>query len=518
MRLFILAIVVRVVALWLHPGAPIEMEGAEYARIAESLRAGHGLVGIRGYPVPAFSPLYPFLIAACSFIFPSFEAAGVSLSVFAGAALVFPVRGIASLLYGSRTGLVAGILAAVVPFEVLLATQVFSEPLFVTLGMTGVYFTLRALLGEKRGDAPQGRMPAIFAGAAFAGAYLTRPEGLLFAGTAIGLFLFLQPRLASQAFALFASFVLCSLPYAALQYHQVGRFSLEGKSAVNYAIGERLASGMPYWRAANEVRDDLVEVGAEILPPSIVLPMPSLGDRLRFAVGATRAHFGTMLRILTGRACGGLLLFGFALWGLARSPWTRGGAKGQVALLSFFAANVAALSVVWHFWPRFDAFLVPFLLVWGAHGIEEVAQRFAGTRSLSGIAAAVAVIGFVFASSYVTQAHEKVSSVERDAGRWIAEHDSGARGKVTMETRDLVSYYSGSFWRPLPYASEQTALRYILHVGPRYVVLYEMDRQTRPYLAGWLARGIPSRAFVRVLDLHPGQPDELMLYRRVQAG
>jgi hypothetical protein len=386
--------------------------------------------------------------------------------------------------------------------------------------MTGVFFTLRAMKpSEEHGGKVLDLWPSAGAGAAFFAAYMTRPEGLIFALLAFVLLLS-RGRHVSQAAALFASFALLFLPYVLEERAQTGSFRLEGKSAVNYSVGERLAKGMTYWRAANEVGDDLKEIGGEIVPPSAAPAAPTLQESLAFIVGATHAHFWTMLRILTGRACGGLLLFGLALWGLAVGLRSRERLWLQGALLSFFLADVVVLGTVWHFWDRYDAFLTPFLIIWAACGIDEVGRRFQGRWRLpNGAVIAGALIAVMFASSYVTQVREKVSSVEREAGLWIAQHDRGARGKITMETRDQVAYYSDTSWRPLPYASERTALRYILHVRPRYVVLSATELQTRPYLTSWFAHGIPSYAFVRVLDLHPGQSDELLLYRyKVEEG
>jgi hypothetical protein len=48
---------------------PIDPEGAEYARIAENLVAGHGYVGIATPGTQLiFPPLFPFMIAAVSLV------------------------------------------------------------------------------------------------------------------------------------------------------------------------------------------------------------------------------------------------------------------------------------------------------------------------------------------------------------------------------------------------------------------------------------------------------------------
>jgi hypothetical protein len=183
-------------------------------------------------------------------------------------------------------------------------------------------------------------------------------------------------------------------------------------------------------------------------------------------------------------------------------------------LWGFVVMVGAALSTVWHFWPRYIASFLPFLALWAAHGID-AALRCPRPSPRWARIAAVCVVG-IFASAYATQARVPVSFVEREAGLFLREksfaEDVSGRPKV-MEVTDLVSYYSGGVWRPLPYSDADTALRYIARVHPDYVVVSAMNRQMLPYLTDWSAHGIPSPAFTRVLNLHPGEGDALAVYR-----
>jgi 4-amino-4-deoxy-L-arabinose transferase-like glycosyltransferase len=506
MVFFVLALIVRVACLALHHGAPIEMDGAEYARMGESIRSGNGIIGIRGDALPAFSPFYPLLISVFSHLSASYEAAGIVVSVLAGAALVFPLYGIGTLLHNKRVGGMAAATVALLPFLAVLSTKVLSESLYLLLSMIGLW----ALLHAMRHNAVR---PALAAGVALAGAYLTRPEGVLLAAVGF-VFLGLRGRI-GQTLVFLAAFLLCVSPYIISQYRQTGGFSPETKSALNYTTGRRLGNGMSYDQAADEVGNDLTEVGTELMPTTAHLERPSVSQRIAFGIAATRAHWWFMLRILCGRSCGGVVLFALALWGALISPWDRKRAEGALLVWSFAGAACAASATVWHFWARYDAPFVPFLVLWFAYGVYDISRRWAIRGGLNPAWIAAAIVGCIFMSAYVSEARIPVSDVEREAGVLLKERmhmrTAPVRPKI-METTDIVSYYSGGIWRPLPYANARTALRYIARIHPDYVVISAKDQHRRPYLTDWVAHGIPSHAFVRVLDLRHGKPDALRVY------
>jgi 4-amino-4-deoxy-L-arabinose transferase-like glycosyltransferase len=134
-------------AWWLFVQQPTQItwDGAEYARAAENVLAGHGYVGLRGGLLYVFPPLYTLTIAAAMPFAHGSEGAGVLISLLSGAALVIPVYATANLVYGRRTALLAGTIAAVLPFAVNLSVLVLADALFLTLASAGLYYTLRTL-------------------------------------------------------------------------------------------------------------------------------------------------------------------------------------------------------------------------------------------------------------------------------------------------------------------------------------------------------------------------------------
>ena len=126
--------------------AVIENEGTEYARIAENLLKGDGYVGKRNEgPQLMFPPLYPFLIAAFSFLVAELDLAGRTVSVLFGTLLVAVIFFIAERIHGRRIAWIAAGLAAFHPWMIGMSAAVYSESTYLTLVMAGVYWALCSL-------------------------------------------------------------------------------------------------------------------------------------------------------------------------------------------------------------------------------------------------------------------------------------------------------------------------------------------------------------------------------------
>jgi hypothetical protein len=104
--LLVLSLAIRLAAMRYWGIGPIENEGAEYARMAENLRNGVGLVGI---PSPGkellFNPLYPLLISGVSFLTNDCERAARLISLFMGTPLPLVALGSAPVFLAAARGL-----------------------------------------------------------------------------------------------------------------------------------------------------------------------------------------------------------------------------------------------------------------------------------------------------------------------------------------------------------------------------------------------------------------------------
>jgi 4-amino-4-deoxy-L-arabinose transferase-like glycosyltransferase len=177
--LLAIALVARV-AWWVAWIRIIESDGVEYARLAQNLMSGRGMVGIFDGVNTAFPPFYPLLIGAGSMVVGDGELAGRLISLMAGLGLVAVSYLLAREIFGQRTAILAGTLAALHPVLVALSVSVFSESLTMFLVLGGLYLIIGTI------DQVRWRRTA-GAGLAFGLACLTRPETIAFAAVAGGL-------------------------------------------------------------------------------------------------------------------------------------------------------------------------------------------------------------------------------------------------------------------------------------------------------------------------------------------
>ena len=113
--IFLLALLLRLYAVTVHPVPVPTADAADYHRLATDLARGSGYVNEAGVPTAWRPPGYPFFLACVYALFgPSVRAATVVQAVL-GALTVLLIAWLARSLAGRRGGLIAGLLAAVYP-------------------------------------------------------------------------------------------------------------------------------------------------------------------------------------------------------------------------------------------------------------------------------------------------------------------------------------------------------------------------------------------------------------------
>ena len=521
------AMLIRLVWLTLIAPSEITPDGAEYARAANNLRHGLGYVGLRGGTLFVFPPLYSFAIAAAATLTGHSQTAAVAVSVIAGCALVALVFWCAEQLYDRPAAVFAAAIVAAMPFALDLSDIALSDALFLALATAGVLCTLRIVAKPTLRD-------GALAGAAFGCAYLTRPEGLVLAlGAIVAIAAALvlrvpRPRTAAGgAAALAIVFTVLAAPYVGFLSARAHQFRLEGKSAVNLRIAERMHAGMSYTQAADAVDDAGAALGPE-LDPTYEYARPGavsdpLGNRIAVLVASAARHLVDIPRTLISRPYGTVLLFVAALWGLASGPWSYARLRGEVVVLLYAAGLFASLASVFHFWPRYaDGFILP-LALWSGRGIEQlrvlINRRFEGSgRRLNMSAVAAALIVLLFATALTTRTimrdnvNDSGSVTERIAGQWLAAHDP-PRSRIFSASDQSVFYAHGT-WIQAPWAPRAAAaLRYVERTRPDYLILDREQSEERPYLREWIDHGIPDGRAQLVHVFGAGRAPEVAVYR-----
>jgi 4-amino-4-deoxy-L-arabinose transferase-like glycosyltransferase len=148
---------------------------AHYLLMADWMREGrwHDAMSI------AYHPLYPLLIAAARSLLPSTEVAGGIVAVTLGASAVVPLTLLVTRLFGRSTAVLTALFYAFHPAILEVQSDAMTEGPYMFFFFSSMWLTWTLL------EEPSLWRGAV-TGAAAAAAFLTRPEGLLPIGLAVG--------------------------------------------------------------------------------------------------------------------------------------------------------------------------------------------------------------------------------------------------------------------------------------------------------------------------------------------
>ncbi|HWL14606.1 MAG TPA: glycosyltransferase family 39 protein [Opitutus sp.] len=519
-------------ALAFHQPLAIEAEGAEYAYIARSLLEGRGYVGsLEGGVQLLFPPLFPLLIAGVASLGLDVETAGRLVAIVAGTLLIVPVYAIARRLYQGRVAVLAAAIVALHPVLVHLSISVYSEGPFVALLLTAALFSLRCLHFASLRDAG---LAGLFLGLA----YLTRTEAAFYPLLVAAIFLLAGYRLrvpprrvALFAATVFGVFALVAAPYAVFLTVHTGSLRLEGKSALNLAMAERMNRGMSYVQASYGVSDDLREQGPILNVNTFIRTAPvenrSLGSLLHSLALSARRNAPVIYDRFLCLAYGGpltLLLIAFGLFG---RPWNAERTLQEMVLLGFCGLLVVVLLAMNGVLHRYTFAALPFFAIWSARGIDELAIWGLRTAAKNRLGAARLVwvprtlrilIGttlFALSAAGVGNISEFDSDRSshlgaREAGRWLAGYRPGE--KRVFDAEPTIAFYSRGTLLCLPWASSEVALRYIAGKSPDFIILKGRLIRSWPFMQAWIDGGIPD-ARARLVYARGQRPDEqLFIY------
>jgi 4-amino-4-deoxy-L-arabinose transferase-like glycosyltransferase len=516
----------------------IENEGGELATIAENLLEGKGYIGqgLTGKPQLSIPPFYPYSIALLASITKNTETAGRILSLAMGLWLVVAVYMLGTYIYSQRVGMIAAVLAAAHPLLVKLSVLVQTESMYYALVLSGVYFGLKAIESN-------GLKYFLGAGVFYSVAYLTRPEAFLFillTGGYVFIVAFFRKeewkRTFSGIIAMTLLFLIIASPYIYYLYRYTGKFHMEGKTPVNFAIGQLVLSGRSGMESVYGVDDDLNEYGVYMgdinryYMPNVNNATP--GELFTYSFRAVKEQ---MINIYNDAvkmpAYGGPFLLALVVMGLFRSPWDRSRAMKEFYLFSIVLSIIVVILSVLFFQSRYLYLLLPILLLWGAKGIDEIASWMGKTLNLTvksnvvwitripHVVRIILVFGILSVAAWydISEKHDdlasrKISCINtKNAGLWLK--DQPPPDKVVMDAGSAVPYYSRAEYIALPYASSSTAIKYMYKKSPDYIVLRGALSNQRPYLREWLTEGIPDRHAILIYDVGNRIEDTIKIYK-----
>ncbi|MCP2499960.1 MAG: glycosyltransferase family 39 protein [Deltaproteobacteria bacterium] len=488
-----------------------------------------------GGPETIFPPLYPVLIGALSVVTGDTEVAGRLISMAMGTLLPVPMFLLTEMVFDRRAALSAALLVAISPMLIALSCSVYSEGIYFTMWLTGIYFAMRTLRGDKVRYAA---LSGLFLGFA----YLVRPEAMGYALlTAIwilaaGIFRksTIRSALPRAATVLLVALAVAA-PYVTWLSINSGNIHLEGKSAYNNITTRRIHQGMEYSEATRglgpngeaegpHLYSDQFEIlkkekgGGSTLFNNILQDFPRRWLKLGWIVAT--------LRILGSPILAVLAMVGFLTTGVRNRKFLFEG-----FLLAIAAAYLLVLLSIGVMWPRYLFPIALLLVPWAGAGVSRISgwiqdrvERPSGANtSLARFATAAAVClllaGVVIPSVGAVLETDEFSmsraTLLKDAGRWLDTYKGGE--KTIMGNSYVFVHYSQGTLNYLPYASGPLALEYIRKKHPDFIALYSLD--SAPYIEEWMQSGIPDPCAREIKRFQQGgkpggfpKPRKIVLY------
>jgi hypothetical protein len=228
---------------------------------------------------------------------------------------------------------------------------------------------------------------------------------------------------------------------------------------------------------------------------------------------------------------GGIFLLLLVFTGLFHSSWDRTRMLRECYVGLILAGIFIALFSTQSFSERYLYVILPFLLLWGAKGIEELTVWASDTYRIVSpnsefwmrpirLGMRLTLVGILLGialwqntgSSYDDFGGTKKSCIyAKEAGLWLKRQSP--QDKVIMDAGSAIPYYSRAEYLIFPYCTSSTAIRYIRLKNPDYIVLRGSLKANMPYLEEWLETGIPDSHAIKVYDVGNTLEEKVQIYR-----
>ncbi|MHB0866597.1 MAG: glycosyltransferase family 39 protein [Thermoleophilia bacterium] len=524
--LLIFAISVAVRLLAVSTRAMITVDEVSYARLAESLADGRGMVDIMGMNVGHFSPLLPLLMAGLSFLLHDVVRSGYVVVVFFGSLITVPTYLLGRELFSEKVGLGAAALMAVIPLFVDYSSRLYSESVFIFFLMMTLYFAWKML------NRP-GIFSAVMAGLCLGVFYLGSPSAvfyfLMIAVLALGMGL-RQRSLKSVAkpLALFLlAFLIFAVPYVVFLHSVTGGWTYTGKKAdeqiftathhLRYGTvkweKEALtltADGRATWVERTSNKQDLI---------SFFIHEP------RVAAGVFVSQTNILYTELLAKIMP-LWLLPLAGLGLFAGAWDKRRALAMGYLLVMMTPVLVILAMY-----VTDRFFLPFLplglilvsLGWmrlNEWAYDTVTQCFQGSIRDRLLRLAPWIIGAgvllpVFGFAVANVVRQEYETQYREAGEWFRA-DIGPDKRIMNLWETSSAYYAGGVAVIVPYADYDQMTAYAAANDVDYLMVGRQSlADLRPELARVLAAPTGHPQWKLVHAISPGTYREVMIFQRV---
>ncbi|MSR74180.1 MAG: hypothetical protein EXS14_01750 [Planctomycetes bacterium] len=459
LALLLIALGLRLSVICSPASAVVEIDGAEYCRMAENIAAGEGLRGMLPGSATMMPPLYPLCIAAlmplCSG--DSVLAARI-VACCASLASVALAWCLLRRVMGGAAAFAGGLALSIAPLFVLCGSSTFAEALQMAV-LLGALLCAHATLQSRSSGT------ALLTGALFGLASLTRIESVVLAALCAAWMLLphgthsLKARLRSATLC-GAGCVVLLAPWVVHLHEATGAWRLEAKSARVAATVERFALGLDYANA-NYGIDDAGAVQGPWLRPDLAWPAAERGLCSVWAAHPTEVlrYWGGNLKrtgwwFLSGHVLSSALVLIGAWYG-----WRalRRGTSGMAGLLALIVVTVICLGCLYKPVLRYSA--PASLCLWLLAAVA--AGHVASTTKRPTLFASVLVLLCALTTlrgvpEHMAEFGEGSNDVAYVAGVALRKNDMPHGPLLCSDAR--LPFACGRTWLPLPAAPSATAL------------------------------------------------------------
>ncbi len=499
-----------------------------YLWLGRNWLTGHGYQFL-GFVDVHHPPLYPLMSGLLYLITHNMETSSDILYILFGSLLVLPMYGIGKRLYGTRAGILAGLLVALWPaFNVaVLWWGTMTEPpfyFFVALGLWA------AFVGAGFSSTPKENLEIAasasildllrlrstwgwgLAGLAFGLAYLTRPEGMWYL-LAVGLaqiLVFWTRRAPWKQWVvgltlLFLGFMVGFVPYLIHTRIYTGSWMVSEKVGITFE--DSLALARHDMAKHDWVLWHLDSTGKRVFffsEESFHLSMwKQIRANPRLYAGVLHMNLYSLFDGLFNNEGYPKLFLPLLSLGLFGIPWSKRRFQGELFLL---AATLPPLTFLLFFiFTRYVSPLLIPMLLWTGLGLEHISNWLEGTllsvvpRMSDGWRKSVRLLPVLIVAAMLLFLHPKVLASVTDtqavrpehriAGEWLASHTP--ENAVVMSRYPAIVFYAHRHWIPSPNSDYESALRYAAANNVDYWVVDGNEKKWRPKLA-FLAEGHPT--------------------------
>ncbi len=467
-------------------------DSVTYIALARNLFAGRGYTEF-GRPHTVHHPFYPITIGLVWRLTGDLAFSARLVSTLAGILLVIPVFFLARGLFGRRTGILAGLLAALFPILVYASSESFSESLYTLLLISGL---AAGWLTHRSRSILYPVLAGLFLGLSFC----THPLGVVFLPLIAGFNLLAGRRRSRLKVRIRAVFLICltfavtCLPFWIHLRSVTGHWQLSGSShyqdfGLRYDQSRGVAESKVIFEHMEDLFHSAPSTTSDRKPIGMLKLIVSHPDRF-LRIIRFNLRDGYFEAVKTARYLslppvaffsllgGGLLLLLLAFSRAFFIP--RRCAAAAYLVLMFLPLGIFLIMQIEHryFYPFIPPALIAFawilaeILRWS--GRHPFARRIFLFFSLALYLALAAASGFIV---YRKAVKKGIPYEYKLMGDWMKQNIPGIAREKVMMFRPGISYYAGCDWNVFYWGDREGLKDYLKGRNISYLVVdrYKLD-------------------------------------------